>query len=171
MLLLAVAFSAVLAPRAPIARQVQRDDKPAPRPAGLIEKGKFRLHKVEQPIGEETYQITRDGASLTVTMAFKFNDRGTDVPLSATFRCSSDLTPRAFEIKGKTARLSTIDEAVEVQAGKARLRNRGQWTEATPPSQFFTIAGYAPSTMQMLMVRYWASHGSTLSWRRCQADA
>jgi len=160
MLLLAVAFSAVLAPRAPIARQVQRDDKPAPRPAGLIEKGKFRLHKVEQPIGEETYQITRDGASLTVTMAFKFNDRGTDVPLSATFRCSSDLTPQAFEIKGKTSRMSTIDEAVEVQAGKVRLRNRDQWTEATPPSQFFTIAGYAPSTMQMLMVRYWAAHGS-----------
>jgi hypothetical protein len=28
------------------------------------------------------------------------------------------------------------------------------------PAQFFTIAGYAPTTMQMLMVRYWATHGS-----------
>ena len=29
-----------------------------------------------------------------------------------------------------------------------------------PTGPFFTIAGYAPSTMQMLMVRYWATHGS-----------
>jgi imidazolonepropionase-like amidohydrolase len=160
LLLLAGVFSAVLALRATIARQVQGDEKPAAQRADLIEKGNFRLHKFEQPIGEETYQIRQDGASLTVTVDFKFNDRGTDVPLSATFRCSSDLTPQAFEIKGKTSRLSTVDEAVEVQAGKVRLRNRKLWTEATPPSQFFTIAGYAPSTMQMLLVRYWAAHGS-----------
>ena len=159
-ILLAVACASVLASRAALPQQVQPVEKPVVRDAGVIEQGKFRLHKFEQPIGEETYQVTRDGDSLTVKMDFKFNDRGTDVPLSATFRGSSDLTPLAFEIKGKTSRQSTIDEAVEVQPGRLRLRNREQWTEAAPPSQFFTIAGYAPSTMQMLMVRYWATHGS-----------
>jgi imidazolonepropionase-like amidohydrolase len=156
-----VVFIALLAPpRAAIGLELHHSDQAATQHAGVIEQGKFQLHKFEQPIGEETYQITQDGDSLTIKMDFKFNDRGTDVPLSATFRGSSDLTPQAFEIKGKTSRGSTIDEAVEVQPGKVRLRNREQWTEAVPPSQFFTIAGYAPTTMQMLLVRYWAAHGS-----------
>jgi cytosine/adenosine deaminase-related metal-dependent hydrolase len=70
------------------------------------------------------------------------------------------LTPTAFEIKGKNSRLSTIDQAVEVQPEKVRLRDRDKWTDTPRPKQFFTIAGYAPATMQMLMVRYWATHGS-----------
>lgn len=128
--------------------------------AAPIEQGKFRLHKFEQPIGEETYQFTEDGDSLVVKMDFKFTDRGTDVPLSATFRAAPDLTPESFVIKGKTSRSSTIDEDVEVFPGKIRLRDRDRSTEIVPPKQFFTIAGYAPSTMQMLLVRYWATHNS-----------
>jgi hypothetical protein len=126
----------------------------------VVEHGEFLLHKFEQRIGEETYEIERDGNSVTVQMDFKFTDRGTDVPLSATFRAAPDLTPEAFEIKGQTSRNSKIDEAVEVQQGKTRLRDHDAWTETIPPKQFFTIAGYAPATMQMLMVRFWAAHGS-----------
>jgi imidazolonepropionase-like amidohydrolase len=132
----------------------------APPEKPTAEQGKFRLHKFEQAIGEETYQITPDGDSLAVTINFKFTDRGTEVPLSASFRAAADLTPQAFEIKGKTSRFQPIDQAVEVQPGKVRLRNREQWTDApAAPSLFFTIAGYAPATMQMLLVRYWAAHG------------
>lgn len=125
-----------------------------------VEQGKFILHKFEQPIGEETYQITRDGDALNVKIDFKFTDRSSPVPLTATFRSASDLTPLAFEIKGKNSRSTDIDEAVEVQSEKIRLRDRDKWTETSRPPQFFTIAGYAPTTMQMLMVRYWATHGS-----------
>jgi imidazolonepropionase-like amidohydrolase len=125
-----------------------------------VERGTFRLHKMEQPIGEETYEISRDGQSVNVKMEFKFTDRGTPVPLAATFRAAADLTPEKFEIKGKTSRQSDIDEAVEVEAEKVRLRNHDKWTEAARPKQFFTIAGYAPAAMQMLLVRYWATHGS-----------
>ena len=125
-----------------------------------VEQGKFILHKFEQPIGEETYQITRDGDSLNVKIDFKFTDRSSPVPLTASFRSTTDLAPVAFEIKGKNSRETDIDEAVEVQSEKIRLRDRDKWTEAAKPPQFFTIAGYAPTTMQMLMVRYWATHGS-----------
>ncbi len=128
--------------------------------SATVEQGKFILHKFEQPIGEETYQITRDGDSLNVKVDFKFTDRSSPVPLTAAFRSASDLTPVAFEIKGKNSRSTDIDEAVEVQSEKVRLRDRDKWTETAKPSQFFTIAGYAPTTMQMLMVRYWAAHGS-----------
>jgi imidazolonepropionase-like amidohydrolase len=125
-----------------------------------IEQGKFILHKFEQPIGEETYEVTKDGDSLSVKMDFKFTDRGTPVPMTASFRGTQDLTPETFEIKGKNSRSTTIDDAVEVQSDKVRVRDRDKWTEITKPAHFFTIAGYAPATMQMLMVRYWATHGS-----------
>ena len=125
-----------------------------------VEQGKFILHKFEQPIGEETYEVTKDGESLGVKMDFKFTDRGTAVPMTASFRGAADLTPESFEIKGRNSRSTTIDDAVEIQAGKVRLRDRDKWTESSRPAQFFTIAGYAPATMQMLMVRYWATHGS-----------
>ncbi|HWY08635.1 MAG TPA: hypothetical protein VNY24_17365, partial [Candidatus Acidoferrales bacterium] len=126
----------------------------------LTEHGKFILHKFEQPIGEETYRLDYGPDSLLVEMDFKFTDRGSPVPLTASFRSAKDLTPAAFEIKGKNSRLSAIDQAVEVQPENVRLRDRDKWTEAARPKQFFTIAGYAPATMQMLMVRYWATHGS-----------
>lgn len=132
----------------------------APAPA-IVEQGKFTLHKFEQPIGEETYEIRRDGDSVAVRMDFKFTDRATPVPLAATFRGAPDLTPRAFQIKGKTARPVSIDEAVTINDGKVHFRTRDKNNELpSPTGPFFTIAGYAPTTMQMLMVRYWAMHGS-----------
>jgi imidazolonepropionase-like amidohydrolase len=128
--------------------------------ANLVEHGHFILHKFEQPIGEETYDIVRNGDSLAVTSNFKFTDRGSEVPLTTTFHSASDYTPQSFEIKGRTARQVAIDDAVVVKSDKLRLRDRDQWTEVPRPAIFFTIAGYAPATMQMLMVRYWSSHGS-----------
>ena len=132
----------------------------APQQGSAVETGKFRLHKFEQPIGEETYEIARDGQSLVVKMDFKFTDRATPVPLSASFRSTSDLTPQAFEIKGRIARSAEIDQAVNIFPEKIRLRNREQWKEIPAfAGPFFTVAAYAPATMQMLMVRYWATHG------------
>ena len=127
----------------------------------LLEQGKFTLHKFEQPIGEETYQIRRESDSLAVKVEFKFTDRGSAVPLSASFRSAADLTPKTFEIKGRTARPVSIDESVTIENGKVQLRSREKLSEEDAPTGlFFTIAGYAPTTMQMLMVRYWATHGS-----------
>ena len=127
----------------------------------VVEQGKFTLHKFEQAIGQETYEIRRDGDSITVKIDFKFTDRGSEVPLATTFRAAGDLTPQSFEIKGRTARPMTIDEAITIENGRVHVRSRDKQSEGdAPAAPFFTIAGYAPTTMQMLMVRYWATHGS-----------
>ena len=81
--------------------------------ADVVEQGKFTLHKFEQPIGEETYEIRQDGDSLAAKSNFKFTDRGQAVPLSVTFRSARDLTPQSFEIKGRTCLLYTSDAADE----------------------------------------------------------
>ena len=129
--------------------------------APVLEQGKFTLHKFEQAIGEETYEIRRDGDSLVAKIDFKFTDRGSPVPLSTTFRAAQDLSPQSFEIKGRTARPVSIDESITIENGQVHLRTRDkQGDVALPSGPYFTTAGYAPTTMQMLMVRYWATHGS-----------
>src|SRR5512147_2167151 len=79
--------------------------QPARTPANVIEQGEFRLHKFEQAIGEETYSIQRENASLVLTSNFQFKDRNTPVPLTATLKLSEDLTPQQFDVKGKNSRL------------------------------------------------------------------
>jgi imidazolonepropionase-like amidohydrolase len=129
-----------------------------PSPAG--ETGQFRLHKFEQPIGEETYTITRDGGGLTLKSDFAFTDRGTKVPLSATLKAAGDYTPQSFVIKGSTSRSSDIDSEVEVNGASATVRQSKETHTAVPPQSFFTVSGYAPVSMQMALMRYWRTHGS-----------
>jgi imidazolonepropionase-like amidohydrolase len=136
----------------------------ASAPAG--ETGKFRLHKFEQAIGEETYSITREGGSLTLKSDFAFSDRSTRVPLTATLKTADDYTPQGFTIQGKTSRMSGIDSSVEISGSSATIRqgsgqgdNKNARTVAVPQT-FFTIAGYAPVALQMALIRYWRAHGS-----------
>jgi len=143
-------------------------DSSAHAPAG--ETGKFRLHKFEQAIGEETYTITHDAGTLTLKSDFAFTDRGSKVPLSATLKAADDYTPQSFTIQGKTSRLSTIATAVEISGANATIRQGGPGGDkdkdkekdahVPAPQPVFTISGYAPVAMQMAMIRCWRSHGS-----------
>lgn len=121
----------------------------------ITEQGTFHLHKFEQLIGKETYTITRSPDEVVLKSDFKFADRGSEVPLSTTLTMEKDLTPRDFHIKGKISRFSSIDDSVQG-------RSAGQVTIA-PGENFFDIQGYAPVSVQMMLVRYWRSHGSPRS--------
>ena len=123
--------------------------------APAAEQGSFNLHKFGQLIGKETYTLTRSPEQVTLKSVFKFTDRGTPVPLTATLAMTPDLTPSDFQIKGKISRFSSIDDAVHG-------RSAGQLTVA-PGEKFFDIQGYAPVSMQMMLVRYWRSHGKPAS--------
>lgn len=129
-------------------------------PTASTDTGRFRLHKFEQPIGEETYTITRDANTLTLKSDFEFTDRGSKVPLAATLRAAADYTPQSFVIKGSTSRVSTIDTVVEIDGANAAIRQGKDTRTIAAPQTFFTIAGYAPVAMQMALIRYWRAHGS-----------
>jgi imidazolonepropionase-like amidohydrolase len=132
-----------------------------PQDAAAENSAKFRLHKFEQPIGEESYTETPSAGGRNFTINFEFTDRGSAVPLQVHFDALDDLTPSKFDISGRNARTAAIDEAVEVGNDKIRVRDDNKaWREVPRPDKFFTIAGYAPATMQMLLVQYWKSHGS-----------
>jgi imidazolonepropionase-like amidohydrolase len=129
--------------------------------AQVLETGKFRLHKFEQSIGEETYTIKKDGAGIMVNSNFEFTDRGTNVPLTTEFHGAADLTPLSFEIKGNVSRFSTIDSSIEVTGKSASVREDKATRQVSIPNRFFTISGYAPTVMQMLLVRYIRKHKLT----------
>jgi imidazolonepropionase-like amidohydrolase len=127
------------------------------------EHGTFRLHKFEQPIGEETYDLMNDGNKVTVTANFKFTDRSTPVPLTAKLEFAPDLSPLSLELKGKNARSNPIDETVTVAGNIVQIREGTSTREETKPAQFFLISNYAPTAAQMMLLRYWQSHGKPAS--------
>ena len=129
-------------------------------PAASADAGRFRLHKFEQPIGEETYTITHDADAITLQSNFEFTDRGTKVPLTTSLRAAADYTPQSFVIKGNTSRMSTIDTDVEINGAQATILQGNETRTIAAPQNFFTIAGYAPVAMQMALIRYWRAHGS-----------
>jgi imidazolonepropionase-like amidohydrolase len=137
--------------------------QPKPLPYGdpAIESGEFSLHKFEQPIGLESYGIFRRGDALEIRSTFEFTDRGRKVPLAATLHTRPDLTPESFEIKGSVSRFSTIDTSVQINGQTAAIRVDKETRQTQVPARFFTISGYAPVAMQMMLVRYLNSHHVT----------
>jgi imidazolonepropionase-like amidohydrolase len=127
-----------------------------------VETGVFTLFKFEQAIGEERYEIrpaTDGSGASTLTSKFSFSDRGTTVPLDATLQFGRDLVPIRFRIKGDVARLSTIDAEVTVDGATATVREGSASHREAFPSGAFTLAGYAPPSVQMALMRFWASRG------------
>ena len=129
----------------------------------LLEQGEFRLHKFEQPIGEETYQFQQIGANQVLTSDFKFKDRFTEVPLTTRLEFTSDLTPQKLEIKGKTARPVAIDDTLTILGDKVHIREGKSERDEPRPERYFLTAGYAPTAVQMMLMRYWLSHGSPVA--------
>jgi imidazolonepropionase-like amidohydrolase len=133
--------------------------------AQQTECGRWKLYKFEQAIGQETCQISQENGYQVITDRFEFTDRGSAVPLETTFRAAPDLTPRSFAVKGKTSRWTRVDTTVEVDGAKVKIRQGDASRQVDAPARFFTINGYSPVAQQMLMLRYWLSHGRPASLR------
>jgi imidazolonepropionase-like amidohydrolase len=137
----------------------------APGPAraqqadSILERGVFTLHKFKQPIGSETYSVSRSGDTLVLADSFAFTDRGTRVPLAATLVVQADLTPVRFEIHGQVSRQSSIDAMVSLSADSAVVRSDSVSRSLARPPAVFAISGYAPVAIQEALVRYWKRHG------------
>lgn len=126
------------------------------------EQGTLLLHFIQLPVGKETYQLksAADG-TLTLHSEFEYTERGSKVPLTATLLMKPDLTPVTFNSKGKSYRPFSVDAAVQITPdGKTASVREGSITRQVPvPERFFTVSGYNPLSIQMVMLRYWLKHG------------
>jgi imidazolonepropionase-like amidohydrolase len=138
---------------------------PQPAQDRGIESGRFLLHNVLQRTGEEWYQIRRHGESLVLTSEFRNADRGTAIPLAATLQTRSDLTPERFEVRGKTSGSTAVDSSIVITSTAATVREGSRSEQIPIPAAFFTVRGYAPVAIQMMLLRYWSSHGKPRSLR------
>lgn len=119
------------------------------------------LHFLQHAIGNEHYELkpSPDLSQLVLDAAFEYTDRGVKVPLSATLQMRPDFTPVRFEIKGKSYRYFNVDATVDAAGATATVREGPNSREVPLPSQFFTVDGYSPISVQMMMMRYWLHHG------------
>ncbi len=124
-----------------------------------MERSTLRLHYVQKPIGYERYEIARDGDALTLTSDFDFTDRGGRVQLASTLRTKADFTPLSFKATGKSYRFVNVDSDVRIENGTAIVKADGAESRVTVTAPFYTVDGYAPFAAQMMLLRYWKTHG------------
>ncbi len=120
------------------------------------ESGEFRIHMILHAVGQERYEITRSADEITLSTTNEFTDRANTRTTSATLRMKSDYTPLEFEIKGKP-------DSVRVENASATVQENGVTRTFTAPERYFTIFGPSPFAIQMMMLRYWSTHGKPAS--------
>jgi hypothetical protein len=125
--------------------------------ATTVETGRFKIYMFKAPVGEETYEITRDGDSHRLTSNFAYSDRGNEITLATSLRTRADLTPEQFDAKGKTS-LTEVNISVDVNDRVAHIVDGTQKSQVSTPERFFTLGGAFPISAQMMLFRYLATH-------------
>ena len=132
----------------------------------IIESGKFRFYETKQIRGEETYEITRSATGellLTAKTDMPFAEQENKPLVNVSLRTSADFTPQVFQIKGPTLLDLEENTSVVIQGAAAKIQDRGSDTSASVPKTFFTMSGYVPVAVEMMLVRYWLKHGQPKS--------
>ena len=128
--------------------------------------GTFVLHKFAKAIGSETYSIETKGDTYTLTSHFLFTDRGSKVPLQATFEArTADMVPVSYAAKGKASRLSEMDDSVAVSGNELSITRTGKKETLTASAPWFITDGYSPVAMQEQLMRWWLTHGKPGEFR------
>ena len=123
------------------------------------EHGTIRLHYLQKPIGVERYDLVTDGGGLRLSSDFDFTDRGGRVQLTSTLETAADFSPRHFAARGKSYRFVNVDSDVRLENGAAMVRADGTERRVPLSGPAFTVDGYAPFSVQMMLVRWWKQHG------------
>ena len=144
------------------AQTTSRQSRPASK---VIETGKFRFYETRQVKGEETYEIKRTSdSSLEASAKIDLPYMGEEEKpaLRATLITRNDLTPTSFQIEGTRPLGVPIKTTIIVHDNVATINREGSSEPSRPvaaPKTFFTFGGYVPVTIEMLLVRYWLTHG------------
>jgi hypothetical protein len=81
---------------------------------------------INRPVGRETFAETKGADEMVYAGSLDLTERGERLQISSSLRLASDLTPIAFEAKGRSYRFVNVDATVRVSGGVATVTNRGQ---------------------------------------------
>jgi imidazolonepropionase-like amidohydrolase len=150
-------WRAVLLLALSVLSQAQSTDK------RVLEKATLTLHLLLHPIGEETYEVVRGPDNLTMNTSFEYSDRGRKRTVTAVLRMKPDFSPLGLEVQSRNSPTSTTVNSVEIGAASAVVREDESHREIALPPSYFVGFGYTPVSVQMMMMRYWRSHGQPSS--------
>ena len=120
----------------------------------------FRLYLLGHEVGLETDTQSLVAGGRHFASTFAYSDRGASVRLTASLDAGVDLAPRHLVVRGQTSRDGAVDSEVTVNAGRVRVRDGQNTTEADLSGKaIFPIDGYAPIGVQEQLIRYWRSRG------------
>jgi imidazolonepropionase-like amidohydrolase len=114
---------------------------------------------INRPVGREVFSETKDGDATVYAGSLDLTERGGRLQVSSSLRLASDLTPLAFDVKGRSYRFVNVDATVRVNGGIATVTNLGHTSTFEAPRRFFTAESYAPLSARGLLIRYWEKHG------------
>lgn len=160
-LLLSCSLLAVIS-HSPATAQTRPKPASARTASSPIETGKFHFYETKQIRGEETYEIRRaDNGQLTIQAKtdMPFAEQENKPLVNATLLTNADFTPQSFETKGPTLLEIEENTSVAIHGKAANVQDRGRNTTAAVPDKFFTLSGYVPVAMEMMLIRYWLAHG------------
>jgi imidazolonepropionase-like amidohydrolase len=122
----------------------------------------LRLYYVGHAIGREIYALARTGvgdSAYSLTADYDYTDRGRRTHVTATARTTADFSPRHLEVSRLTDTSTTVEARLDVRDGRAQVLSRGRTADVLLPRGTVAIAGTAPVSQHLLLLRYWASHG------------
>lgn len=125
------------------------------------ERGELKLFFLQNPVGLETYELVVSGHEAVLTSAFGYSERESTVHLHATLRMRADGTPQEFAADGRSYRPFPVHGKfiADADGTGASVEDGITSRHVLLPARFFTVSGYAPFAVQMMMLRYWSSHG------------
>lgn len=125
------------------------------------EHGKLSLYFLRLPVGQEIYDLTKSADGLVLRSSFAYTERQTTIHLDASLRMKPDGTPQQFSAEGKSYRpFSVHARFIAEENGEAATVLAGDASSTVKlPDRFFTLSGYAPLSVQMMLLRYWDHHG------------
>jgi imidazolonepropionase-like amidohydrolase len=130
-------------------------------PARADEHGDLKLFFLQNPVGQEHYDLTSSPHELVLQASFGYSERESTIHLDATLRMKADATPEEFVADGKSYRPFSVHAKFVADAvGKsAAVEDGGASRQVSLPNRYFAISGYAPLSVQMMLLRYWNRHG------------
>ncbi len=122
--------------------------------------GQFIIHRHLKIVGKETYQLKSmaDGTQ-TYSIDCFYADRGKDVPLKTTMVLSASGEPMQMISKGFTSKMSQINDTVTINRDSLVIKKDSTTLSHPKPANMFPADGYAPATMQGLLVKWWIKNG------------
>jgi len=114
--------------------------------------GVLNIHLILHAIGQEHYEFTNSGDTLTLSTKLEYADRGNQRSATAVLRMKPDYTPLSLDVKPRVSTVAIRDATAAITEGTATR-------SVVVPERYFTIFGSSPFAVQMAMMRYWNAHG------------